>query len=99
MTNKQNDPLDSCGCCEGVEALTPLAIANRPGLEQLAYRVGTHATFLETMKARLSSGEFPALQGLTSREGSDPAIAWLDACTTVADVLSFYDERIANEGY
>jgi hypothetical protein len=29
--------------------------ANRPGLPALSYRVGTHATFLETMLARLSN--------------------------------------------
>ena len=42
-----------CGCCEGVEPLTPQTIANRPGLDALSYRVGTHSTFLETMTARL----------------------------------------------
>jgi hypothetical protein len=102
---------ESCGCCEGVEKLTPLPTANRPGLDALRYRVGTHATFLETMLARLSSlclgsedecnvgaGRYP-LQNLKTREGSDPAIALLDAWATVADVLSFYQERIANEGY
>jgi len=82
-----------------VEPLTPLSTANRPGLPALSYRIGTHATFLETMKARLSSSEFPALAKLTSREADDPAIALLDAWATVGDVLTFYQERIANEGY
>src|SRR5690349_14551744 len=45
----------TCGCCEGVEKLTPMSTANRPGLPALCYRVGTHATFFETMLARLSS--------------------------------------------
>lgn len=88
-----------CGCCEGVEALTPLPTANRSGLPALSYRIGTHATFLETMKARLSSSDYPKLAGLTTREAEDPAIALLDAWATVADVLTFYQERIANEGY
>ena len=48
------NPSDLCGCCEGTDAITPQPVANRPGLGVLAYRVGTHATFLETMKARLS---------------------------------------------
>ena len=89
----------ACGCCEGVEILTPLATVNRPGLPALSYRIGTHATFLETMKARLSSSDFPALAKLTSREADDPAIALLDAWATVGDVLTFHQERIANEGY
>src|SRR5262249_53155658 len=29
----------------------------------------------------------------------DPCVAFLDAWATVADVLTFYQERIANEGY
>jgi predicted phage baseplate assembly protein len=92
-----------CGCCEGIERLTPLPTANRPGLEALRYRVGTHATFLETMLARLSThrlddGRRP-LQRLTTRAKDDPSIALLDAWATVGDVLTFYQERIVNEGY
>ena len=90
---------DACGCCEGVEIVTPLPTANRPGLSKLAYRIGTHASFLETMMARLSSSDFPRLSGLTTRDPADPSIALLDAWATVADVLTFYQERIINEGY
>lgn len=89
----------TCDCCEGVEALTPVAIFNRPGLDAIAFRVGVHGSFLETMKARLSSSEFPRLAALTTRESRDPSIALLDAWATVGDVLTFYQERIANEGY
>ena len=93
----------TCGCCEGVELLTPLPTANRPGLDELSYRVGTHATFFETMVARLTShrladGRRP-LQKLTTRDPDDLSLALLDAWATVADVLTFYQERIANEGY
>src|SRR5438128_737674 len=95
-----------CGCCEGVEVLTPFSIANRPGLGALAYRAGDHATFFETMVARLSTmkvehdgEELSPLRELTTRELDDPSIALLDAWAMVADVLTFYQERIANEGY
>lgn len=95
-----------CGCCAGVEVVTPLSVNNRPGLSALNYRAGTHATFLETMQARLSTTEvehdgkkFRPLRELTTREPDDPSIALLDAWATVADVLTFYQERIANEGY
>lgn len=106
-----------CSCCDGITALTPVPVANRPGLGALAYRVGTHATFLETMLARLSSlfidvrtdnfdehnqpiirRVYP-LNNLLTREKDDPSIALLDAWAMVADVLTFYQERIANEGY
>jgi predicted phage baseplate assembly protein len=89
----------TCGCCTGTEILTPQPTANRPGLDALAGRIGTHATFIESMKARLASAEFPELRALTTRDASDPAIALLDAWATVADVLGFYQERLANEGY
>ena len=102
----------TCGCCEGTRVLTPMPTSNRPGLDSLQYRVGTHGAFLETMKARLAVSEveaagadgqtletFRPLQGLTTRDTSDPAIALLDAWATVGDVLTFYQERIANEGY
>lgn len=107
----------SCDCCSGIAVATPVAEANRPGLPALSYRVGTHATFMESMLARLtglaldvaaSDGSnvnseatqriYP-LKGLTTRAEDDPSIALLDAWATVGDVLSFYQERIANEGY
>jgi predicted phage baseplate assembly protein len=98
---------ETCGCCEGVRILTPVSTENRPGLDALTYRVGTHGSFFETMQARLGSmtlsgPDGTALQpltGLTTRNPDDPAIALLDGWATVADVLTFYQERIANEGY
>lgn len=103
---------DSCGCCEGTERVTPVSNENRPGLSALVYRAGTHATFLETMLARLTTMSLPAPAGdevqsegprpllaLKTRDADDASIAFLDAWATVADVLTFYQERIANEGY
>jgi hypothetical protein len=88
-----------CGCCECNRRLTPMSVANRPALPALLYRAGTHSTFLETMKGRLSSTAVPSLQALTTLDAADPAIAMLDAWATTADVLTFYNERFANEGY
>ncbi|HKG14849.1 MAG TPA: hypothetical protein VKB12_16095, partial [Pyrinomonadaceae bacterium] len=103
---------DSCGCCEGTERVTPVSNENRPGLSALVYRAGTHATFLETMLARLTTMSLPApvgdevqsegprpLLALKTRDADDASVAFLDAWATVADVLTFYQERIANEGY
>lgn len=89
--------LNECGCCEGVHSLTPASIENLPGLSALVYRVGTHGSFKTTMQAELSAEA--ALRELTTRDDDDPAIASLDGWATVLDVLSFYQERIANEGY
>lgn len=83
-----------CGCCTSATPLTPFATANPPGLRALVYRVGTFSSFLNAMKTRLS-----AVPGLRTRNQDDFAIALLDAWATVGDVLTFYQERIANEGY
>jgi len=89
--------LDTCGCCQGIQPLTPASLENPPGLSTIAYRIGTHTTFKETMLAGLSRRR--ALDRLTTRESDDPAIALVDAAATMLDVLTFYQERIANEGY
>ncbi|KZC15632.1 putative baseplate assembly protein [Rhodanobacter sp. FW510-R12] len=89
----------ACACGRGAIAGTPLPLYNRPGLDRLAYRVGTYADFRATMQADLSDAALPALAGLRTREADDPAMALLDAWAIGADVLSFYQERIANEGY
>lgn len=87
----------ACDCCVGRDHLTPEDTTNRPGLPALRFRVGTHSTVKETMLAALS--EWPALDGLTTRSDDDPSIGLIDAWATVLDVLTFYQERIANEGY
>lgn len=91
-----------CGCqaCRTGTALeTPASVFNPPGQPALAFRVGTHGRFLSSMRARLSSPAYPALSGLTVRSADDPAIALLDAWGVLGDLLSFYSERIAEEGY
>ena len=89
----------SCGCCKGVGSGALDPIWNRPGLDALRYRVGTHATFLDGMIAALTLDADPALEALTTRAPDDATIALLDAWAIVADVLTFYQERIANEAY
>jgi len=89
----------ACGCCEGLHRAPPGAIGNRPGLGAVRARIGTHGSFLKTMLARLSASDLPELAGLRTRDRGDPSIALLDCWAVVADVLTFYQERIANEGY
>lgn len=90
---------ESCSCCAGVKVDTPAAIHNRPGLPAIEYRAGTHGTFLASMLARLSAKEFSALSRLTTRDRDDFSVALCDATATMLDVLTFYQERIANEHY
>ncbi|HSJ59227.1 MAG TPA: putative baseplate assembly protein, partial [Anaerolineae bacterium] len=101
----ENGQLEACGCCE--DGVHEPGHENRPGLSSLSYRIGTHGTFMRRMLARLAREEIAdgenqgarPLAALTTRSTEDPAIALLDAWATTADVLTFYQERIANEGY
>jgi predicted phage baseplate assembly protein len=65
----------------------------------VAYRTGTWATFRESMLARLSSSDYPALSYLKTRDDDDFTIALIDAASVMLDILTFYQERLANEGY
>jgi hypothetical protein len=89
----------SCGCCSGIANHTPMVVENRPGLTAIAYRVGTHRTFLKSMLAGLSDASRPALAALGTRDPDDFSIALLDAWAVASDVLTFYSERRAQEGY
>ncbi|WP_457651803.1 putative baseplate assembly protein [Rhodocaloribacter sp.] len=96
---------DTCGCCD--DASEAPRHENRPGLSALDYRIGTHGSFLRRMLERIGRIEIPdgdhagerPLAKLTTRAPDDPAVALLDAWAAVADVLTFYQERIANEGF
>jgi hypothetical protein len=91
--------LDVCGCVPPKSPAEP-AIENRPGLDALAYRIGTHPAFLRRMLRSIPAiGTGTSLERLTTRDLDDPAIGLLDAFASVADVLAFYQERIANEGF
>ncbi|HEY4261602.1 MAG TPA: hypothetical protein VGM98_15640, partial [Schlesneria sp.] len=120
---------NNCLPCDGIQVISPLPISNRPALDAIQYRIGTHSTFFESLLARistltaeelaelslsdnqrtrrrrvhkptsLSTVQHPLRDWLTTREQNDPAIALLDAWSTVADILTFYQERLANEGF
>lgn len=91
--------MNNCDCCEGLSAAIPAQLFNRPGLNAIAYRVGTQSRFKESLLARLTTIGLPALRDLKTRDDDDFSIALFDAWAMVADVLTFYQERIANENY
>ncbi|MEA3189700.1 MAG: hypothetical protein QOD77_282 [Thermoplasmata archaeon] len=81
---------------------TPAPIHNRPGLPRLRYRVGDHGRFRRAMVEALPRAfvaDQAPLRALTARDDGDPAMALLDAWAVACDVLTFYQERIANEAY
>jgi predicted phage baseplate assembly protein len=86
-----------CGCAVDPKDFVPAEIRSEPGLSALIYRVGTHGAFKQAMIGSLSS--IAGTNALSTREDDDPAIAFIDAWATALDVLTFYQERIANEGF
>ncbi len=89
----------TCGCCAGTSVQTPQGEDNPPGLPAVAYRTGTWSTFKESMLARLSSADYPALSYLKTRDDDDFTIALIDSAAVMLDILTFYTERLANESY
>jgi len=88
-----------CGCCAGISVETPVQISNLPGLPAIAYRVGIYTQFKHSMQPRLSDKDLAGLHGLTTRSDDDFTIALLDSWAMACDVLTFYQERIANKSY
>jgi uncharacterized phage protein gp47/JayE len=95
----QGGPDCTCGCCSGISVQTPQGENNAAGQSAISYRTGTWATFFDSMLARLSSSDYPALAGLKTRDEDDFSIALLDASAVMLDILTFYQERLANESY
>jgi WD40 repeat protein len=85
-----------------------LPLSNLPGQSSIAYRLGIYATFYQVMIDLLPRQTVPTtnqdepkrpLAALKMRDRTDLAIALLDSWAVVCDVITFYQERIANEGY
>ena len=107
MSADDKHTLDTCGCCGDQSPATGLY--NRPGLLALDYRIAEHGQFLRRMLERLPRQQVTdeidrtriirPLADLSTRATDDASIALLDAWASTLDVLTFYQERIANEGY
>ena len=86
-----------CDCCQPEAPATPLEVANRPALSAIAYRVGTFSSFRQAMLQRLARE--PALRQLGTRESDDYTVTFVELMAAVGDVLTFYQERYANEAF
>ena len=70
------------------------------GLTALPRHTHTHAVSLAAQRSTLGAERNePGLRGLATQATSEPAVALLDAWAVVADIVGFYGERLANEGY
>jgi uncharacterized phage protein gp47/JayE len=106
MSIERSWKIDACGCCRVPVSPTPEVIWNRPGLPAIGYRVGTYSSFRRAMIERISSVEVEAdgatlrpLRGWTTRASDDYGVALLEMWAYVADILTFYQERTANEAF
>lgn len=81
-----------------------MELANPPGLRQIFFRIGDWVSFRAAMLARLRLAE-PAgdqeapLADADLESSSSWITAVIEAWAMVGEILSFYQERIANEGY
>ena len=75
--------------CDDLQPAGPLV----PGLSR------RDARLVQGVDARRHLAARPELRALATREDDDPTIALLDAWSAVLDVLTFYQERIADEGF
>src|SRR5262252_7653394 len=84
--------------CDGADIKDPV---NPPALPRIAYRVGTYADFRRAVLAptqpdALSAGGTPPWR--TDGAG-DLAVMIAEWFAYIADILTFYNERIANQDY
>jgi len=75
----------------------PRRPGNRPALSRINYRIGEYPDMVEAMLRHID-GEV-ALSGWTHRGADDPGIALLEGVGIIGDILTFYQERYANEAF
>jgi hypothetical protein len=85
-----------CGCCAAPGAGKGHP-GNRSWLSRIDYRLGTFSSFRESLLAGMSVA--PELLQLRSRSSDDQSVAAVDMWSAVADVITFYTERTANEAF
>lgn len=87
--------LTAAGCCGAVPNEAPAEITNPPGQAAVVYRIGTFSTFRERLLAAIP-GRLPQWK---DRGRRDYGVVLLEMWATLADILTFYQERIANEAF
>lgn len=86
---------DSICPCDGF--VHPQMIVNPPEKSLIAYRVGDYLSFREAL-LRGRSGEVELVNWRPGAQG-DLAVQMIEWWAYLADILTFYNERIANQDY
>ncbi len=92
------------GCCAQAPQPASLRPSNPPGLSAIQYRIGTFTSFRRAMLGQVARPDL--LPGILNpfanwREGSDGdyQTMFVELWAYLADILTFYQERIANEAF
>ena len=94
MSTTTNATTPNCPC----DVFEPWqVIANTPGLSSLQYRVGDFLTFRHQLLLPLPY-EQELINWRPSAKG-DLALQMVEWWAYLADILTFYNERIANQSY
>lgn len=88
----------SNACGPGQQPAFPAVIYNPPGLSAISYRVGDYTSFREALLQNLP-GEVELQGWRPADDGGDLALQLLEWWAYIADILTFYNERIANNSY
>ncbi len=88
---------DDCKAYFSDDFVFPRRPLNRPALDRLGYRIGAYPEFLEALLRSIDRA--PELAAWTHRHPDDPGIALLEGVALLGDILSFYQERYANEAF
>ncbi|HLK56936.1 MAG TPA: hypothetical protein VKU00_10245 [Chthonomonadaceae bacterium] len=83
--------------CPCDTSIHPAVITNPPGLDAIAYRVGDYTTFREALLLALP-GETELTEWVPGVNG-DLAVQMIEWWAYLCDILTFYNERIANASY
>jgi hypothetical protein len=89
--------MSECNPFIGDDFVFPRRPFNRPALDHVDYRVATYAEFVERMVRSINDAV--ELRTWTHRAPDDPGIALLQGAAIVGDILTFYQERYANEAF
>jgi uncharacterized phage protein gp47/JayE len=101
------DPANDCCDAPPLPPAAPLSIDNPPGLPSIGYRIGTFTSFRRAMLDKVATAGALATSPPSTgpfanwREGADGdyQTVFIELWAYLADILTFYQERIANEAF
>ena len=70
---------------------------NRAALARIGYRIGRYPDFVEYLVRQINDAV--ELRAWTHRGADDPGIALMEGAAILGDILTFYQERYANEAF